>query len=119
MKLDAQLKAAIANYFAKKYHDGTGWFKEGEKEPAINLIRTECKRLGYGWEVVPGLITIHIEGTGSLWFDQHNQKTGTLMTDKTKNPWRKMDKGRAVKSYEGLAQRHDEWRKQNAATKKG
>jgi len=106
-ELDSELKAAIANYFAKKYHDGTGGFKEGEKYPAINLIREACKRLGYGWEVVPGLITIHLGPEGTLWFDRHNQETGTLMTGQTENPWREMDKGRVNKSYKFFADRLD------------
>ena len=110
--LDKDLHAAIKNYFAKKNHDGTGMFKEGEKQPTLERIRDACKRLGYGWEVVPGLVTIHMNNVGSLWFDKENQETGTLMTKETVNPWREMDKGRTVKSYEGLAQRHDEWLKE-------
>lgn len=31
-QIDPTLKAAILNYFAKKFHDGSGIFKEGEKE---------------------------------------------------------------------------------------
>ena len=57
--LPSSLMVAIANYFAKKYHDGTGSFKDGEKESAIDLIRKECKALDFGWEVVPGLVVIH------------------------------------------------------------
>ena len=105
--IDPTLKAAIENYFAKKYHDGTGGFKDGEKKPALDQVGEACKALGFGWEIVPGLVCIHMGEKGSLWFDRHNKETGTLMTSDTKNPWRKMDEGRTKKSYELFADRLD------------
>lgn len=85
-QIDPTLKAAILNYFAKKFHDGSGIFKEGEKEPCLQQIREACQSLGFGWEVVPGLIIIHFDNGDSLWFDDKNKHVGKMMPKNTKDP---------------------------------
>lgn len=76
IKISDKLHAAIQNYFLKKYHDESGFFAIGEKEPAIEQIKQVAEESGLVAWIVPGLVQISFGQGRHAFFDAENYLDG-------------------------------------------